>query len=115
MAERKRLVLDANILIRACLGVRVRDLIANYLGEVDFLVAEANAAEASGYLDQLAARRGLDPRICRDAFLTLMEVVQVIDSALIESAREEASQRLCDPADWPALALAFCCRLLSAV
>jgi hypothetical protein len=48
MAERKRLVLDAHILIRACLGIRVRQLIADSASEVDFFVAEANAAEASG-------------------------------------------------------------------
>jgi hypothetical protein len=36
MAERKRLVLDANILIRACLGIRVRQLIANSASKVDF-------------------------------------------------------------------------------
>ena len=47
--ERKRLVLDANILIRGCLGVRVRNLIADYADRVDFFVAEANVAEAAGY------------------------------------------------------------------
>ena len=61
MAERQRLVLDANILIRACLGIRVRQLIADSAGAVDFFVAEANAAEASGYIEVLAARRGLNP------------------------------------------------------
>jgi predicted nucleic acid-binding protein len=107
MAERKRLVLDANILIRGCLGVRVRALIADSAGEVDFFVAEANASEASGYLSDLAARRGLDPQICQEAFLSLMEVVQIVDSTWIETARDEALKRIRDPADWPALALAL--------
>jgi len=56
MAERKRLVLDANILFRACLGVRVRALIADCVNEVDFYVAEANAAEATGTIGELATR-----------------------------------------------------------
>jgi predicted nucleic acid-binding protein len=107
MAERKRLVLDANILIRGCLGVRVRALIADSAREVDFFVAEANASEASGYLSELAARRGLDPQICQEAFLSLMEVVQIVDSTWIETARDEALKRIRDPADWPALALAL--------
>lgn len=107
MAERKRLVLDANILIRGCLGVRVRALIADSAREVDFFVAEANAAEASGYISELAVRRGLDPQICQEAFLSLMEVVQVVDSSWIETARDEALKRIRDPADWPALALAL--------
>jgi predicted nucleic acid-binding protein len=107
MAERKRLVLDANILIRGCLGVRVRALIAYSAREVDFFVAEANSSEASGYLSELAARRGLDPQICQEAFLSLMEVVQIVDSTWIETARDEALKRIRDPADWPALALAL--------
>jgi hypothetical protein len=45
--ERKRLVIDANILIRGCLGMRVRTLIADYADRVDFFVAEANVAEAA--------------------------------------------------------------------
>lgn len=62
------MVLDANLLIRACLGVRVRALIAHFANEVDFYVAEANAAEAAGYIGELASRRGLDPQICQEAF-----------------------------------------------
>lgn len=45
--ERKRLVIDANILIRGHLGLRVRTLIAEYSDQVDFFVAEANVAEAA--------------------------------------------------------------------
>jgi predicted nucleic acid-binding protein len=107
MAERKRLVIDANILIRACLGVRARALIADFASEVDFYVAEANAAEASGYIGELASHRGLDPQICLEALLSLMEVVQMVDTPLIEAAKDEALKRIRDPADWPALALAM--------
>ena len=107
MAERKRLVLDANILIRACLGIRVRQLIADFASKVDFHGAEANAAEASGYIDVLAVRRGLDKAVCQESSLSLMEVVQMVDTTLIETAKDEALARLRDPADWPALALAL--------
>lgn len=107
MAERKRLVIDANILIRACLGVRARALIVDFASEVDFYVAEANAAEASGYIGELASHRGLDPQICQEALLSLMEVVQMVDTPLIEAAKDEALKRIRDPADWPALALAM--------
>ncbi len=77
MAERQRLVLDANILIRACLGIRVRQLIADSAGAVDFFVAEANAAEASGYIEVLAAwlpdtcrlRQSCDNQRCAVAWL----------------------------------------------
>lgn len=86
---------------------RVRALIADFANEVDFYVAEANAAEAAGTIGELATRRGLDPHICREAFLSLMEVVQVVDTPLIEGAKDEALKRIRDPADWPALALAL--------
>lgn len=61
--ERKRLVLDANILIRGCLGLRVRALIAHYANQVDFFVAEANVAEATAYVSDLARRRGLSAEV----------------------------------------------------
>ena len=49
MAERKRLVLDANILIRGCLGVRVRALIADSAGETG--VATWTTATVQRYRD----------------------------------------------------------------
>jgi len=36
-----------------------------------------------------------------------MGVVQVIDTPLIEGAKDEALTRIRDPADWPPLALAL--------
>ena len=107
MSERKRLVLDANILIRACLGQRVRQLIAEFVSEVDFYAAEANVLEAAGYISELATRRGLDEQICKEAFVSLMTLVNSVESALIEACRTEALERIRDPADWPALALAL--------
>jgi hypothetical protein len=54
--QHKRLVIDANILIRAVLGSRVRHLIEYYCESVAFYMAEANANEAEFYLStELAA------------------------------------------------------------
>lgn len=55
----KRLVIDANILIRAVFGQRVRQRIAAASEQVAFYVAEANFEEACRYLAQLAPRRGI--------------------------------------------------------
>ena len=71
---RKRLVLDANILICGCLGVRVRNLIADYADRVDFFVAEANVAEAAGYIADLAREKNLDEALCAEALLSMMRV-----------------------------------------
>lgn len=103
--ERKRLVIDANILIRGCLGVRVRALIAAYADRVDFFVAEANVAEAADYIADLARQKNLDEAICTEALLSLMRVVQMVENAIVESARHEALARIRDVDDWPALAL----------
>ena len=88
--ERKRLVIDANILIRGCLGVRVRTLIADYADRVDFFVAEANVAEAADYIADLAREKNLDEAVCTEALLSLMRVVQMVEDNVLESAREEA-------------------------
>ena len=42
----RRIVIDANILIRAMLGVRVRELIERYCETTAFYVAEVNVEEA---------------------------------------------------------------------
>lgn len=48
--QHKHLVIDANILIRAVLGSRVRGLIEHYCNSVAFYIAEANVDEAEFYL-----------------------------------------------------------------
>ena len=92
-------------LIRGCLGVRVRTLIADYADRVDFFVAEANVAEAAHYISHLAREKNLDEAVCTEALLSLMRVVQMIEDTVLESAREEALARIRDADDWPALAL----------
>ena len=47
--QSRRLVIDANILVRAVLGVRVRELIERYCESVGFYVAESNVGEAMQY------------------------------------------------------------------
>ena len=56
--QHKRLVIDANILIRAVFGQRVRELIATASNHVAFYVAELNFEEAYHYLEQLAPAIG---------------------------------------------------------
>jgi L-alanine-DL-glutamate epimerase-like enolase superfamily enzyme len=57
----KALVIDANILVRAVLGTRVREVIATYAGQVSFFVPEAAYAEAEEHLPALVVKRGGDP------------------------------------------------------
>jgi predicted nucleic acid-binding protein len=78
--ERKRLVLDANILIRGSFGQRVRLILANHADQADFFVAQA-------------------------ALQSLLTVVQVVNDEWLAHARDEAPARIRDPEDWPTLAL----------
>lgn len=110
---RKRLVLDANILIRGCFGRRVRSILANHAEQADFFVAQAALWEADRYVSDLARRRGLDAAVCQDALQSLLIVVQVVDDDLLAPLREEALGRIRDPEDWPTLAL--CLQLECAV
>jgi predicted nucleic acid-binding protein len=83
----------------------VRNLIADYADRVDFFVAEANVAEAAGYIADLAREKNLDEVLCAEALLSLMRVVQLVEDTALESARAEALARIRDADDWPALAL----------
>ena len=60
MASRA-LVLDANILIRAVLGNRVRRMLEEYAESVSFFIPESADAEAEEHLASLVTRRGGDP------------------------------------------------------
>ena len=111
--ERKRLVLDANILIRGCFGRRVRLILANHADQADFFVAQAALSEAGRHVLDLARRRGLDEVVCQEALQSLLTVVQVVDDEWLAHARDEALARIRDPEDWPTLAL--CLQLECAV
>ena len=107
--QHKRLVIDANILIRAVFGQRVRELIAQASEHVAFYLAEANYEEACHYLTQLAPRRGIPEAIWQASLATAMTAIQLVgqeELMLVEAeARARITQR--DERDWPALAAAL--------
>lgn len=107
--QHKRLVIDANILIRAVFGKRVRHLIAESSEHVAFYVAEANFEEAQRYLGQLAPGRGIPETVWRDALDTLMGAVQLIGADELALVEAEARARIAhrDARDWPGLAAAL--------
>ena len=109
MAASKRLVLDANILIRAVLGARVRSLIEAHCERVAFFVASESLGEAEKYLGEIAAERGIATAIWREALAGVMATVQTIPLGGLESAEVEAKARIGvrDPDDWPTLAAAL--------
>lgn len=108
MASRP-LIIDANILIRAVLGVRVRALIERYSDSVAFYVAEPNLDEAAKYLGELAEKRGLQEEICNESLQTVMAAIQLVPVEELAPVEAEARERIGrrDEDDWPALAAAL--------
>jgi predicted nucleic acid-binding protein len=107
--QHKRLVVDANILIRAVLGRRVRHLIADACERVAFYVAEANYDEAEHYLAQLAPARGIRDEVWQAAFDSVMTAIQLVAQEELAAVETEARARIAgrDERDWPAVAAAM--------
>jgi hypothetical protein len=61
MNGRKGLVLDANILIRAVFGQRVRQILEAYEDVAGFFSPDVCFQDARKYIPDLSERRGFDP------------------------------------------------------
>lgn len=103
------LVLDANILIRAVLGKRVRNLLEQYESTTDFFSPEVCFHEARQHLPTILHRRGLDPAAALSLLDGLALLVQPVEHALYQAYAAVARQRLTgrDLRDWPVAALAL--------
>ena len=103
------LVLDANILVRAILGRRVREVIETYAGDVSFFVPESAYAEAEEHLTELVIKHGGDPGKALALLRSLSRLVELIGSEVYGEFEAEARERLArrDPEDWPMLAAAL--------
>ena len=105
----KAIVLDANILIRAVLGKRVRELILGYSQTVKFFAPDIAYADARKYLPALLKKRGVDASAAMLVLDHLEGIVQSIDAELYEGMQQQALQRIAvrDADDWPVLACAM--------
>lgn len=105
----RRIVLDANILIRAVLGRRARELFEEYGAEIVFFVPEFAFEEAARHLPTIAARRGHDSQLLLEALDSLRVVVEVLEEDAIVPFRNAALARVGsrDPMDWPVVAAAL--------
>ena len=104
------IVLDANILIRAILGRRVRQLIEDYaaLG-IRFFAPENAFDDAGEYLPDLVVRRGGTGADVAKSLAYLSHPVEPVISDTYGPFEEEARARLRgrDEEDWPVAAAAL--------
>lgn len=105
----KAIVLDANILIRAVLGTRVRELILEAASSVKFFAPDVAYADARKYLPSLLEKRGIKGTAGMKVLDRLESIVQPIDRDLYAGMQQQALQRIAirDADDWPVLACAM--------
>ena len=111
MNSRRGLVLDANILMRAVLGRRVRELLERYEDSATFYSPDVCFDDARHYLSQVLEKRGLNVESGLAILEQISQLVVPVDRSLYGDgdyerlARERIETR--DPDDWPVLALAL--------
>ena len=105
----KALIVDANILVRAVLGRRVRAVIEKHAEDVSFYVPEVAFADAEEHVPTLVVKRGGDPQRALALLHALGGLVEVITDEVYGSFETVARERLKlrDPEDWPILAAAL--------
>lgn len=105
----KAIVLDANILIRAVLGKRARELIFDNAAAVKFFAPDVCYADARKYLPVLLKKRGVEAGAAMLVLDRLECIVRPIDAELYEGMQQQALQRIAarDADDWPVLACAM--------
>jgi predicted nucleic acid-binding protein len=105
----KSIVLDANILIRAVLGPRVRNLILQNYEETHFFAPEICISDAQKYLPEIFRKRHLDVDPIMTLFEELKSLMNVVESEIYEEYEKEAKARLKnrDIEDWPIVSTAL--------
>lgn len=109
------LVLDANILIRAVLGSKVRDVLISNRETTDFFTPDVCWADAVKYLPTLFKKRKLSSTPALTLLDNLKKIIQIADEEIYIKHTKDAQKRMKnrDIEDWPiaATALALDCAI----
>ena len=103
------IVLDANILIRAILGKRVRRILEMHAHTAGFLAPDTVFSEAGTHLPEILLRRGIAPAAALTVLEELRAFVGCVEAEIYAPMEPAARQRLRnrDEDDWPVLAAAL--------
>ena len=108
--QRRRLVIDANILIRAVLGRRAKETITSHAEDADFFAPEVAFDNAEEHLPAVLTKFNriaeIEPAL---AFLKQLRdiVAAVPEDAYLDIKAEALARIQRDPDDWPVLAVAM--------
>ena len=105
----KAIVLDANILIRAVLGKKVRDLIVLNADSIKFFAPDIAYVDARKYLPDILKKRNINDSAAMLVLDQLETIIHPIDIVLYQNMQQKALQRIAfrDADDWPVLACAM--------
>lgn len=105
----KRIVLDANILVRGILGERVRQLLETYRGQVQFFTADVCYYDVKRHLPGILEKRRLPAAPFLAAVDTLAHIVIPLEEEIYAIHKADAIQRIQerDIQDWPLIALSL--------
>jgi predicted nucleic acid-binding protein len=104
------IVLDANILIRAILGRRVRQLLDTYSAQgLRFFAPDVAFDDAQKYLPALLKKRGKPETNVQGSLAYLRIIIEPMERELYAMFENEARERLHgrDDNDWPVVASAL--------
>ncbi|MDN5907045.1 MAG: PIN domain-containing protein [Staphylococcus equorum] len=105
----KSIVLDANIIIRAVLGVRVRNLLIQHHQDVDFFVPDVCLSDAHKYIPQIFEKRRMPIGSAIEMLDELKIIFNVVELDVYNQHCDEAKERMKDRDldDWPIVATAL--------
>lgn len=110
MTSTRKLLLDANILIRAVFGNKVRSFLQTYEENLEFYAPDYCIQEALAKIPQIAAKKKEIPEFA-ELYLALLvkTVVLVVDRSFYSEYEEQARARISqrDFDDWPVVATAL--------
>jgi hypothetical protein len=87
MSKPNGLVLDANILLTAVLGQRVRGILEKYEDSARFYSPDVCFQDAQRYIPEICERRDLDAGLALAVLNKIGEIVQQVDQSLYEEYR----------------------------
>lgn len=104
-----RLVLDANIILRAVFGKKTCRLMERFDRKVQFLAADACVEEAHRHLEGIARAKGISADEPTAMLRQVLSMVQPISENSCAGLKLQSLSRIAsqDPNDWPSIAVAL--------
>ncbi len=93
MSERRGLVLDSNILLRAVFGKRVRQILEKYEDEARFYTPDVCFEDARRYIPVISNERGFDVDLGLSVLEQIGCIVEQVDRSLYEEYQDAAHGR----------------------